>query len=429
MRNHGLTLVAGLTLLLLSCGGSNPPTCSLNGGQPLADTPWPKFRADVANTGQSDVDLSSFTVNGELELAWTFTTGGSVSSSPAVGPLGEIYIGSADSKAYRLDETTGMDGKPKAVATWQATTNNSITSGPALDAGGNVYFTSNDGNLYSYASATGGLNRPAFTVLGVLSSPAVAPAPNAGVVYVGSLNTGLFAVCPNNIARFASQVASVAAPAAVDAPGNVYAVGAGDGRFVSSLNPTNGVQNWIFTATTGINAAPMLNPGGTLLYVVDGLGRLFAVNTATGTAVDPATNQPAGAIFDLQQYDDTAQVFASPALGTNGTVYIADTNGGLWAVDPTAASDPVQGKLRWQTAVPAGVYSSPVVTADFTLIFGADDGVVYALADLGDTAAVRWTFATGGSVRSSPALAQNVFGTTIYVGSSDRRVYALRPPQ
>ena len=264
----------------------------------------------------------------------------------------------------------------------------------------------------TFEASTGDTARSPVTVSGVLASPTVAGAPNAGVVYVASVVSGTFAVCPNNILRWASQIVPVVTTPAIDEAGNVYIAGTNDSRTVLSLASFNGAQNWIFTATAAINASPVLGSDGTV-YVIDGRGRLFGIDPDTGTSP--------GVIFDASAQTPGAQVFASPALGANGILYIVDTMGMLTAFDTAS------GMVNWHISLGAAIYSSPLVTADNTLIFGADDGVVYGVADRGASAEIRWTYQTGAAVRSSPALANDTTGT-IFVGSSDRLVYALRPP-
>jgi outer membrane protein assembly factor BamB len=54
------------------------------------------------------------------------------------------------------------------------------------------------------------------------------------------------------------------------------------------------------------------------------------------------------------------------------------------------------------------------------VIFGSQDDRLYALERDGR---MRWSVELGGDVDSSPALAED---GTIYVGTDDRRLYALR---
>ena len=387
-----------LVLFVAACGDDSPPTCNLEGGEPPAATAWPKFRGDPANSGRSAADLTEF--SGPAVAAWTVRTGGPVLSSPTIGPEGEIYIGSSDGKVYRID----ADG----LETWQVATASVVNTGPALDAAGRLFVTSNDGNLYTLDSSTGEELRSPVLIFGVLAPPALGSGPNSGVAYIGSLSGGLFALCANNVLRWTAQIVPVANIPAVGSDGTVYIAGAIGARTVLAVDPVTGREKWIFTATATINAAPVVGSTGEV-FVVDGAGRVFAIDPVTGTSP--------GLLFDA-----AAAVTASPALAADGTLYVADQAGRLTAFDTAA------GIIRWTFHIPSGapIFSSPVVTADGTLVFGADDGVVYAVQDTPEEGIARWAFTTGGSVRSSPAVATDGSGT-IYVGSSDFNVYALRP--
>lgn len=406
-------LLAAACLSFAACGSDDPPSCSLDGGVPLAGTEWPKFRGDEFNTGRSPVDLSGF--DGALTEAWRFRTGGAVVSSPTIGPDGEIYIGSGDTNVYRIGATG-----PGDPDNWQFGSLAAITTGPAIDENGQVYVSSNDGNLYTLESETGESLRSAVGVVGVLASPNLGSGGNAGVVYIGSLATGSFAVCPNNVLRWASQIFPVANVPALGLDGTVYAPAALGARTLSALDPTNGQTNWIFTATAPINAAPVVGDDATV-YVVDSAGRAFLLDPVVGTS--------GGVLFDVG-----ASVVASPALGADGTpgadtLYVADGSGTLTAIDLTSVNATgAAATARWTFTIPSGaaIASSPAVTEDGTIVFGADDGVLYAVRDAGATAELRWTFVTGGEVRSSPAVADDGNGT-IYFGSSDGFVYAVRP--
>jgi PQQ-like domain/Carboxypeptidase regulatory-like domain len=60
-------------------------------------SPWPKFRRDFQGTGASPM-----TSNGSGALKWSYTTGNSIYSSPAIGADGTIYVGSSDDKLYAV---------------------------------------------------------------------------------------------------------------------------------------------------------------------------------------------------------------------------------------------------------------------------------------------------------------------------------------
>ena len=60
------------------------------------------------------------------------------------------------------------------------------------------------------------------------------------------------------------------------------------------------------------------------------------------------------------------------------------------------------------------------IAADGTVFVGCDDGTVWSIGADGRR---RWTYKTGGTVFSSPAIAPD---GTVYVGSADGRLYAFR---
>lgn len=110
-------------------------------------------------------------------------------------------------------------------------------------------------------------------------------------------------------------------------------------------------------------------------------------------------------------------VRSSPAVGSDGTIYVGSDDGHLYAFDP-------DGTQQWRYP-PFGsigaVQSSPAVGADGTIYAGSNDFRVYAINPSGT---LRWQFLTGSEVRSSPAIADD---GTIYIGSDDGRMYAFDP--
>ena len=81
----------------------------------------------------------------------------------------------------------------------------------------------------------------------------------------------------------------------------------------------------------------------------------------------------------------------------------------------------------WQ--LPKAVNSSPVVDANGVAYVGDDDGRVYALDPVyaqgaGHLGAPKWSFATNGAILGAPTLSPD--GQTLYVGSNDGFVYAVK---
>jgi outer membrane protein assembly factor BamB len=112
----------------------------------------------------------------------------------------------------------------------------------------------------------------------------------------------------------------------------------------------------------------------------------------------------------LSDYNCTS----SPAVATNGTIYVGSFDGNLFAVSP-------DGKVEWKFNASMQIKSSPAIGADGTIYFGSRDRKLYALTPAGG---LKWTFVTGAWVDSSPAIAAD---GTIYFGSWDTNFYALDP--
>jgi len=79
----------------------------------------------------------------------------------------------------------------------------------------------------------------------------------------------------------------------------------------------------------------------------------------------------------------------------------------------------------WSTFVPGYVVSSPAIGSDGTVYVGSFDSKLYALDPA--TGTVRWSFATTDHVYASPALGVDSRGRTdaIYIASTDGHVYRL----
>jgi len=90
---------------------------------------------------------------------------------------------------------------------------------------------------------------------------------------------------------------------------------------------------------------------------------------------------------------------------------------------PGPGPDPAHGvQVRWQFATGSYVDSSPAVV-DGVVYAGGSDGNIYALDAA--TGTERWRFAIGVELRFSPAVVNGV----VYVGGSDGNVYALEAAQ
>ena len=135
-------------------------------------------------------------------------------------------------------------------------------------------------------------------------------------------------------------------------------------------------------------------------------GFLLAGLAAYGDTPAPATN-----VWTLKL---ASEAISTPAVGTDGTLYLGDFRGHLYAISS-------EGKAQWRFQAGRQIKSSPAIGDDGTIYFGARDRQFYALTPAGKK---KWQFGTGGWVDSSPAIAAE---GTIYFGSWDKTFYALNP--
>ena len=107
---------------------------------------------------------------------------------------------------------------------------------------------------------------------------------------------------------------------------------------------------------------------------------------------------------------------SSPAIGSDGTVYVGSLDKKLYAINGKT------GVKLWEFETGGFVGSSPAIGSDGTVYVGSWDKKLYAIN--GKTGAKLWEFETGGFVESSPAIGSD---GTVYVGSKDKKLYAIKP--
>jgi len=164
---------------------------------------------------------------------------------------------------------------------------------------------------------------------------------------------------------------------------------------------------------------PAIGADGTV-YVGNGVDGLLAFSPDGG----------------IEWTHSTGPVYASPAVGPDGTVYIGvsptiPVDGGVYG--RVEAINPGDGGTIWSCELPTAkeVHSSPAIGADGTLYIGCDEGVLYAVVqettcDGGPCATVKWSYNAGGVLSSSPAIGAD---GTIYVGSKapSSGLHAIEP--
>jgi len=179
-----------------------------------------------------------------------------------------------------------------------------------------------------------------------------------------------------------------------------------DGDLVA-VDARTGKEKWKRNLHAHLESSPMAVGGS--IYLGTDTTDVVAMRAADGEELW-RFNSP-GAIKASSSYHD-------------GRIYVADYEGSMFALD--AAS----GRPAWRTNTTklppfgdGGFFSSPAIA--FGHVYAArDDGTVFAFDE--KTGKVAWSFATGGYVYGSPAVAR-VPGTppSVYIGAENGRFFAL----
>ena len=212
---------------------------------------------------------------------------------------------------------------------------------------------------------------------------------------------------------FRTALSAISASNWIRFPAFVLVFGAGIISIFGSIDdndtdPNAGIDVvWEFDLhSSGNSSSPAIGSDGTL-YVGSMDGNLYAIN-------------PDGSLE--WSYSTGDSISSSPALGRDGTIYVGSRDSNLYAINP----DEPDGPLTWHFATGGAIWSSPAIGSDGTLYVGSDDGNLYAINPEDPDGPQTWIYATGGAIKSSPAIACD---GTIYVGSGDSYLYAINPDE
>jgi outer membrane protein assembly factor BamB len=315
-------------------------------------------------------------------LRWRYETERTITSSPALGPDGTIYIGSQDGYLYAVS--------PQPILKWRYPTGSLIRFSPAVAAEGTVYFGSDSG--YVYAVSPDGTLKWRDNV-GTYVSASLAIGAD-GTVYVGAGD--LFAFAPDGAAKWQHPLTwGIAGAPAVAASGILY-FGSFD-SFLHAVNP-DGSSRW--RCPVGGYPGGVAIAADSMIYVGSRDSGLYAIDS--------------GGAFRWR-CPLSGETQNEPAIAPDGTIYIGSSAGLLYAVHP-------DGTVWWNYPTSGAIASTPAVAADGTIFFGSDDGYVYALNPDGS---LKWKYLIGYAVQSSPAIADD---GVMYVGAADFYLYALWSP-
>ena len=376
-----------------------------------------ELKNGVVYVGSTDGNLYAIDAASGAQK-WKVETKAWEVSSPAV-VSGAVYFLSYDGHLYALDATTGQvkwkfstGGEKHYAGTHLHHLEPAVESMPDpwdfyLSSpsvwNGAVYFGSSDGNVYSLDASSGALKWKFKTGDVVHSSPAIAD----GTLFIGSWDTYLYALDAASGTekwRFKTgddpdihnHVGIQSSPAVVD--GTVY-FGSRD-SFAYAVDAGTGKQLWKFSTDGSWVNNSMAVYDGKVYFGTSIPGFMHAIDSKTGKV-----------LFDLPT---GTPVFASITLAGN-TLYLGNFGGKLTAID-------------LNTQKPAWVFETDGAKQNAASMTNADGSikfeVVFSSPNLyyEDMILAVHKLFTMGTILSSPV----VVGDTVYFGSTDGNLYAVR---
>jgi len=202
--------------------------------------------------------------------------------------------------------------------------------------------------------------------------------------------------------------APVTASPTVSASGLVLGAGHHGKLFAVDLE---GKPAWAFAAADMIWSTPAIAADGTV-YVGSDDDNLYALEGKTGKLLWKYRVGTCQQTVGIGPEATRCDVDAGPTIGPDGALYTGGD--GIYAIN-------ANGTLRWHFATGGHVSSTPALGADGTVYAGSQDNSIYAVTPDGKR---QWEFRARDDVESSPAIEED---GTIYIGSDDNRLYALSP--
>jgi outer membrane protein assembly factor BamB len=173
----------------------------------------------------------------------------------------------------------------------------------------------------------------------------------------------------------------------------------------------DGKPAWTFIAADLVWSTPAIAADGTV-YVGSDDDNLYALEGKTGKLLWKYRVGTCQQTVGIGPEATRCDVDAGPTIGPDGALYTGGD--GIYAIN-------ANGTLRWRFATGGHVSSTPALAADGTVYAGSQDNSIYAVNPEGKR---QWEFRARDDVESSPAIEED---GTIYIGSDDNRLYALSP--
>jgi len=362
------------------------------------------FGHDPAHTGRSEVSTAAALVT-KWEIGFDGTVGNKkeLQSGPVIGPDNTLYVGgytyTCTPEGNCAPDNTFVDAvDPAGHLKWEYKVSGSGGGGssPAIGPDGTIYRGMNDhigaDDLWSlFVSGRTVRHLYAINPDGTLKWKLPTGRTSVDTLVVGA----------NGTIYGAAQC------------GRLFAVDA-DGTLRWSFN-TGG----IFTNGCAEDSYPAIGKDGTIYVGIDLPSLIESYHPTTQTILNAI-----GADGQLKWRFPVGLGGGTPAIGTDGTVYLGNCEGTFYALNP-------DGSLKWKLRIEKTVlFGTPAIGADGTIYVGNDDVARQEIVGghfnaIGVDGKLKWRVLTK-PILETPAISAS---GTIYVGSRDeaRPLYAFSP--
>lgn len=372
---------------------------------------WTSFRNGPQNTAVSAVEVRGLEARPAIRQVQQFNAGGLFWATAVIDDQDVAYVGSTNKNVYSFDPT----GKLRWTYTLYDRADSLVDSAAVLAPNNLVVVPGGDGFLHALDRTTG-QRKWDFKAHHTSDQDH-----QAGAIvnsFEGNVQLG-----PNNRLY------------AGDDNGYMYAVG------------LDGKEAWSFKTNMMVWSSPAFETQGRWMVFGSLDGSVYLLNPTTGEKLDAAkigSDVKASPVVDAQNQiyfgasDFTfysykvenrklvprwkfagarGEIYSSAAL-KNDRVVFSSLDGSIYALK-------TDGTLLWKYMTYSPIASSPLITRDDVVLFGAKNGKIYAL-DL-KTGERIWSFATTEAARKSnlDASVSLTSDGTIVVGSYAGMVYRV----
>jgi outer membrane protein assembly factor BamB len=312
---------------------------------------------------------------GDIPWATVVQTEG-VDSTPVLGVDGSLYVG-AGSSVVALDAATG-------AYRWRFETDGDVESSPTLAPDGTLYFGADDAKVYAL-NASDGVLKWTFSFpdgSDTDSSPALGA---DGTLYIGSDKGTLYALDGQlGVLKWYFQtIDKISGAPAVGVDGTVYVCALNSDKTKSvtyALNGLTGSQRWV--ATHDSQSAPSVAISRDGSVFVTGVALPITTNgvSTPGRAVVWALDGHTGAQKWERRLEPGSAGVTAVSIDAAGILYVqAERSITAEGVGKLSALDPLTGSILWEFVTNGSSNSIPMIGADGTVYAGSDDGRVYAI--------------------------------------------------